>query len=158
MSDEDARKALEAMGISLEEAIEADAKSRERLSSMARDPRICLCGHATARHTVVNGVVFCKPSRMECPCKKVRPVLEADDTRKFLRRTTGSGALHALTLGIVSHAQTGKSVRWIVDLVCDRCGASDNNVVPAAVTQQGRATNSPTGFDALLCPTCRTEV
>ena len=66
--------------------------------------------------------------------------------------------MHALTLGIVSHVQTGREVQWIVDLVCDRCGEANGNVVPVPVTQTGRATSYPTGYDALLCPTCRTEV
>ena len=154
----DAKDALEKMGISLEEALKADEKVRGEAKTRDRDGRVCLCGHAIARHTLVGGVVYCKPSRMECPCKKTRPVLEVEDTRKFLRRTSGSGAMHALTLGIVSHVQTGKSVEWIVDLKCDRCGTDDNNVVPAAVTQNGRAASYATGFDALLCPKCRTEV
>jgi hypothetical protein len=155
---DDAKAALEAMGITLDEALEADEKVRDGAKTRDRDARICLCGHPIARHTIVNGVVYCKPSRMECPCKKTRPVLEADDTRKFLRRTSGSGAMHALSLGLVSLIQSGKSAKWIVDLVCDRCGAQDGNVVPAAVTQTGKPTSYATGFDALLCPTCRTEL
>lgn len=156
--ENDAIRALEAMGLTLDEVEKVDEELRSETRRKDRDPRICLCGHPIARHTVVNGAVYCKPTRMECPCKNVRPVLEADDVRKFLRKTSGSGALHALTLGILAHAQEGKSVKWTVDLVCDRCKTADENVVPAAVTQQGRATNVPIGYDALLCPMCRTEV
>lgn len=155
----DPKEALEAMGISIEEAQEADKVARETSRrERERDISVCLCGHGSARHIVVNGTVFCKPSRMECPCKKLRPVLECADTRKFLRRTSGGGALHALTLGILAHVQEGKRVEWIVDLKCDRCGKDDKNVVPVPVTQQGRAVGYATGYDALLCRECRTEV
>ena len=156
--NEDATRALEAMGISLEEALNADEEVKNHIQRGERDGRVCLCGHPVARHTVIGGVVYCKPSRMECPCKKTRPVLESNDTRKFLRRTVGAGAMHALTLGIVSAIQSGKSAEWVVDLKCDRCGADDANVVPVPVTQTGRAATYATGFDALLCPQCRVEV
>lgn len=151
--------ALQAMGISLEEIEKADQVSRETpRREKERDTTICLCGHGSARHILVNGTVFCKPSRMECPCKKLRPVLKADDTRKFLRKTTGGGALHALSLGILAHVKENKSVSWIVDLKCDRCKKDDKNVVPVPVTQQGRAVGYATGYDALLCRECRAEV
>lgn len=149
-----AEDALKAMGLSVEEVLEGVEPGRPRRS----DPRICLCGHAVARHTQINGLTFCKPARMECPCKKCRPVLEADDTRKFLRRTDGGGKLHALARGIVSHVEAGKSVKWVVELQCDRCGENDENVVPVPVTQSGKATTYATGYDALLCRKCRTEV
>ena len=157
--NEDAIEALEAMGITLDEAEKADKSTREvSRREKYRDITICLCGHGSSRHIVVGGTVFCKPSRMECPCKKLRPVLEGSDTRKFLRKTTGGGALHALTLGILAHIQEGKSVKWIVDLKCDRCGKNDNNVVPVPVTQHGHAVGYATGYDALLCRECRAEV
>jgi hypothetical protein len=156
---DDALKALEAMGISLEEAEQADKSTREvSRRERDRDISVCLCGHGSARHIVVGGAVFCKPSRMECPCKRLRPVLECKDTRKFLRKTTGGGALHALTLGILAHAQEGKPVKWLVELKCDRCGKDDKNVVPVPVTQHGRAVGYATGYDALLCRECRSSV
>jgi hypothetical protein len=153
MSDE-ARKALEMMGLSVDEMLEEDVIKRPKYT----DSRICLCGHAVARHTATNGFVYCKPSKMECPCKNVRPVLETDDTRKFLRKTEGGGKLHALSLGMLQILRLGKSVKWIVDLKCDRCGSEDDQVVPVPVTQTGRPTNYATGYDALLCRACRTEI
>jgi hypothetical protein len=95
---------------------------------------------------------------MECPCKSARAVLEVGDIRKFLRTTSGGGKLHALTLGMLSHIETEKPMTWLVDLKCDRCGKDDKNVVPVPVTQSGKAVSYPTGYDALLCPECRTEV
>lgn len=148
---------LASMGITMKEAEEASeiAKVTPRGE---RDGRICICGHGVARHTVTNGAVYCKPTRMECPCKKVRAVIEVDDTRPFLRRTAGSGAMHALSLGLVGLAQKGRGAEWIVDLKCDRCGAEDSNVVPAAVTANGVGVSYPTGYDVLLCSGCREAV
>jgi hypothetical protein len=151
--------ALKQLGISLEEAQEADEAVRSKTRrELDRDISVCLCGHGSARHMVVHGAVFCKPSRMECPCKKLRPVLDCDDVRMFLRKTTGGGTLHALTLGILAHAEAGKSVKWTIDLGCDRCGKNDKNVVPVPVTQSGMAVGYATGYDALLCRECREVV
>lgn len=160
MEKTEAEKALEAMGISLEDMEAAEKKLGDLGVRRYRntDSRICLCGHGASRHTVINGVVYCKPARMECPCKKLRPVLEVDDTRKFLYRTNGAGPMHALSMGILASAREQKKVEWIADLVCDRCGEQTGSVVPVPVTQTGHATSYATGYDALLCPTCRTEV
>ena len=160
IEDTSAEDALAAMGISIEDMLKAE----DRLAALGTrrykesDGRICVCGHAVSRHTVINGVVYCKPSRMECPCKKCRPVIEAQDTRKFLRKTSGAGPFHALALGMLSHAKEGKTVKWIDPPKCDRCGTETNNVVPVPVTQRGNAVDYATGFDALLCPKCRVEV
>ena len=152
------KNALEMMGISIEEALEVDNKLTEQNRSRKKDSRICICGHAVVKHTVYGGVVACKPSALTCPCKKVRSVLEAEDTRYFLRKTAGSGAMHALSRGIINSIKTHKSVEWIIPLACDRCGRSENNVVPVPVTQSGYAADEATGFDALLCPECRMAV
>jgi len=148
---------LASMGISMEEAEEASDAARVKPSGH-RDGRVCICGHGLARHTVTNGAVYCKPTRMECPCKKARAVIEVEDTRPFLRRTAGSGAMHALSLGLVGLAQKGRGAKWLVDLQCDRCGKEDPNVVPAAVTANGVGVSYPTGYDVLLCPGCRETV
>lgn len=158
----EAEEVLAAMGLSLEDM--EDAEKQLELMGQRRyktnDNRICVCGHGVGRHTVLSGVVYCKPSRMECPCKKCRPVIEAEDTRKFLFKTNGAGSMHALSMGILASGKEGRSVRWIVDLplTCDRCGDASENIVPVPVTQTGRATSYATGFDALLCPKCRVEV
>jgi hypothetical protein len=152
------KNALEMMGISIEEALEVDKQLTDKHKSKKKDSRICICGHAVVKHTVYGGVVACKPSALTCPCKKVRSVLEAEDTRYFLRKTAGSGAMHALSRGIINSIKTHKSVTWIIPLECDRCGRSENNVVPVPVTQSGYATDEATGYDALLCPDCRQAV
>lgn len=147
-----AEDVLTAMGISVEEAAEADAALRERPAS--RDGRVCLCGHGVGRHTVTGGAVWCKPARMDCPCKKVRPVLEVDDARPFLRKTGGGGPMHALVRGVSALVASGKKAEWIVDLVCDKC-SGDQEVVPVPVTRNGIPVDEATGYDALLCSGCR---
>lgn len=152
-----AKDALAALGLDMNEVLEADLILRSRPPK--RDGRICICGHGVTKHTVNEvGLVNCKPSKMECPCKKVRAVLDAEDTRPFLRRTQGAGPEHALSRGLAALAMNGKSAQWIIDLECDRCHEHSDQLVPVPVTKNGHAAHEPTGFDALLCPTCREEV
>jgi len=148
-----ANDALAAMGIDPDEAIAVDESLRERPGS--RDGRVCICGHGVGRHTVEGGAVYCKPARMECLCKKVRPVVDAEDTRPFLRKTAGAGPMHALTRGLAALAALGKKAEWIVPLECDKCGDEARGIVPVPVTQQGIISSEATGFDVLLCPNCR---
>lgn len=150
--------ALEQIGISLDEAKEADDKLLEKSRRGNRDRRVCVCGHALTKHTTYAGILTCKPSAMLCPCKKIRPVLSAEDTRMFLRKTEGAGAMHALSRGMYASLSAGKDVQWIVPLECDRCKAKDKRVVPVPVTQSGFSADGPTGFDALLCDDCRVAV
>lgn len=151
-----AKDALEAMGMNVDEVMEIDSVLRTRPS--ARDGRICLCGHGVSKHQVFSGRVVCKPSKMDCPCKKVRAVIDAEDARPFLRRTQGGGPMHALSRGLAALAASGKDAQWIVDLECDLCHEHSDNLVPVPVTANGFATDEATGYDALLCPTCRERV
>ena len=149
---------IEAMGLSMDDVLEADRKILSVTKKGKRDRRICLCGHAVARHSEYAGHLTCKPSAMLCPCKAVKPVIEVDDIRAFLRRTEGAGAMHALTRGIAAAVSSGKEVTWIVELKCDKCGKASSNVVPAAVTQSGRLADGATGYDALICHECRVSM
>jgi hypothetical protein len=150
-----AEEILAEMGIGMDEALEADASVRYK---QGRDSRICLCGHPMGRHNVVGGIVMCKPNKMDCPCKKARAVLEAEDTRKFVRKTVGSGKFHALGLGLVSSAVAGKSVKWIIEMVCDKCGEESEVLSPTPVTQNGFLSGEVTGYDVLLCSSCRIDM
>ena len=147
---------LSALGMDIDEVIAIDSTLRTRPAE--RDGRVCLCGHSMTKHTEIAGAVLCKPSKMDCPCKKVRPVLNADDTRPFLRKTQGAGPMHALSRGLAALLQSGKSAEWIIDLVCDRCKKASESLVPVPVTKAGTSTDSATGYDALLCPKCREAV
>jgi hypothetical protein len=157
--DTSAIEALAAMGLTPEDIDRADQELfAQRKLREGIDRQICACGHGLSRHTVTAGIVYCKPARMECPCKRLRPLIETSDTRMFVRKTDGGGAAHALARGIKAAVEKGKSVEWVVDLVCDRCGDAHPNVVPVPVTQGGIAVQHATGYDALLCPDCRTEI
>lgn len=151
-----AKDALAAMGISVDEAHEADERLKDRPT---RDPRICLCGHAINKHTTPAGVITCQPSRMYCPCKNIRPVVEVEDTRLFLRKTTGPGVGHALVRGISALAQVGKEAKWIEPPCCDRCNTTEGRIVPVPINGASKTVAyEPTGLDALLCEKCMEEV
>lgn len=147
---------LSAFGLSKEEVLVIDETLKDRPTT--RDGRICICGHGAGRHKMIGGYSVCNPSRMSCPCKALRAVLDVEDTRSFLRKTSGGGPLHALTRGIAAMPEEKyKTAKWLVEMKCDRCGEV-SNLAPVPVTQNGIATDYPTGYDALLCETCRTEV
>ena len=157
--DTSALEALAKIGLTPEDVYQADLElAEQRKMKEGIDRQICACGHAMARHTVTAGATYCKPARMECPCKRPRPVIEASDTRMFIRKTDGGGASHALSRGIVAALEKNRAVEWIIDIVCDRCGEETGNVIPVPVTQNGTATQYATGYDALLCYNCRVEV
>lgn len=152
-----ADQVFEHLDFTQEEAQAADESLLAR-QGRKRDGRICVCGHPVTRHTLLaGGLVYCKPTKMECPCKASRPVIESSDTRPFLRKTEGPGVLHALGRGIQAALKAGHDVDWLVDKQCDRCG-TEGPVSPVPVTQRGVAVNEPTGFDALLCRKCREQV
>ena len=155
-----AEEALRAIGLTVEELEEAEqelylsGKVRQR----SRDNRICACGHRMSAHTSVAGASFCRPTKLECPCKSPRPVIAVSDTRSFNFKTEGSGALHALSRGMLALAKKGKTLRWLVDLECDRCKKPAEKLLPSAVSQRGMAMTEATGYDALLCEDCRRAI
>ncbi len=150
-----AKDALAALGLSIDEAVETDKKLKEQ---KPRDPRVCLCGHAVNKHTVVNGITMCNPSRMTCRCKNCKPVIEVDDTRKFLRKTTGPGYEHALIRGIAALHEIGKGMKWIEPPKCDRCSTTEGRIVPVPITDGKTVAYEDTGRNALLCDKCLGEI
>lgn len=143
------------LDFTMEESLEAIEKSNEH----GRDRRVCICGHSMKRHEDAAGMgrMQCSVGKQSCPCKNPRAVLEASDTRNFMRKTIGTGSLHALALGIAGAVNAGHSVDWIVELKCDKCGA-EGSLAPVAVTANGVVKDEATGYDALLCRTCRAGV
>jgi len=144
---------MEMMGFTIEEALEVDEQLRE--SRKVKDRRICICGHAMGRHLTEYGINQCRPSALHCACKHVRPVLEAGDTRYFLRKTEGSASFHALGRGLAIAISKGIEVKWLIELACDRCKATNQKLIPVATTQTGVAVDRDTGFNSLLCESCR---
>lgn len=152
-----AKEALELLGINVDEAIATDKK---RTETKPRDSRICLCGHAVNKHSLDAGEVQCVPSRYWCPCKKLRPVIEVDDTRLFLRKTNGPNKEHALIRGIAASVVAEKNVKWIAEVTCDIChkGTHDAKIMPVPVTEFKTVAYEATGFDALLCEGCLEKI
>lgn len=155
-----AKQGLALLGINAEEALAVD---KELTRKPSRDKRVCLCGHAVNKHSTEAGTVQCVPSRYFCPCKNIRPVVEVEDTREFLRKTNGPGAEHALTRGLAALFSKDKSFEWIVDVKCDKCGieatpAGDVKISPVAVTEYKTVSYEATGYDALLCENCIEEI
>lgn len=140
----------------LSEGLEVLAESRERKRRwQERDARVCICGHPVWAHAGTPGKQFCKPARMECPCRMAEPVLEVQDTRLFQYATTGSGVRHALGKGVLASQEKGKEWRWIDGArVCKVCGDETEEVVPSAVTPGVGVVQRPEKMNGLLCPEC----
>jgi len=160
VAQEQAEKAMAVLGVTLEEIEQADVDKRK---DGPRDQRICVCGHAVSKHTVVEGrgQVTCKPSAMHCPCKSLRPVLRTSDTRCFLRKTDGPGAEHALSRGMMEAVKRSKTIEWIVPIVCDRCEQPTDKVIPTPIAQGTAGVykkNEPAAQNALLCRDCFTAI
>lgn len=148
-----AREALKQMGIDPDEAIQTD---QELQSKPRGDKRICMCGHSVQRHDMALDRPVCTVGKMYCPCRAIKPVIEVEDTRPFIRKTEGSAILHALSRGIAAAAEKGHNISWIEEaLECDRCKVRGVRLVPVPVTANGVPQQHATGFDVLLCDDCR---
>jgi hypothetical protein len=149
---------MEFLDFTIEELKAADEKIR-KAGRTDRDKRVCICGHSISSHQKFDGgLVLCTPSRIDCRCKEVRPVIKVSDVRLFIRKTLGPGPEHALSRGMLASIERGNSVEWIVELKCDRCG-TEGPVSPTGVTQSGIVVyDQDTGLNALLCQECRTEI
>ena len=149
--------ALAMTGIELEELQDVGAAL---LREAPKDSRVCICGHSMNKHAVINGYVSCKPSRMSCPCKAVRPVLTSTNVRPFMRKSLGSGSAHALMQGFRKAIELDAEISWIEPPTCDyqkngsKCGSTEQ-VVPCLVTQNGFYTTEPTGYDVFLFVSCK---
>jgi hypothetical protein len=126
-----------------------------------QDKRICICGHRMASHKEGNK---CRPSRFDCPCKKMQAVLEVPDTRFFLSRTTGSGEKHALIRGIylaekAMGVKFNQEAKWLVEHRCENpaCGKETKLFPVMCDTDLFRIYDSDQdqGVTAFLCEDCR---
>jgi hypothetical protein len=85
----------------------------------------------------------------------VRLVLNATDTRPFLRKTSGGDGFHALIQGILAAEERGIEVEWLEDLKCDKCGALDVPVTVVTVDANGFELTESKGYDIFVCSDCR---
>lgn len=131
----------------------------EKLDEVKKNPRrrdsgICICGHARSKHLVGALGTSCVPGKQYCPCKAVRVVVETSDTRFFMFKTEGGGANHAIVRGMVKAKNSGAEVHWVAEYRCDRC-QTEGPVSVLPVSQRGIIMSEATGYDVLLCDTCR---
>lgn len=144
---------FDGLDFDLDDALKADKEYR--VKNRERDGRVCACGHPVTRHSGIAGEYVCQPTKMECPCRKPKPVLESSNTRFFVRKTVGAGAMHALGRGLAAAIEAGAECEWIVDLICEKCNEESDQLTPVAVDQFGVFVNEPARFNALICRKCR---
>lgn len=150
----------------VEAAIEAGKKKRAK-----SDPRICACGHNARSHTSEsinnsnhkwnrdNGMFECTPGQQKCPCQKFTEVMTATDPRKFVFKTDGPGASHALSKGVQASSKIpGVRVQWSETTTCDgicKRSVSEVHVTPVALRDDLFESDEPTSRNVLLCDDCR---
>jgi len=129
----------------LEEAKKVKAKSKS----------ICMCGHADGFHDVTSaGAQFCTANKQNCKCQKKQLILTVEDTRIFLRKTTGPGPMHALAQGIRDAEKAGQKLEWIGTPTCGPCG-STLDLSPVPVSERGVILYEDKGYNVMLCAECR---
>lgn len=149
----------------LDEDAVGEINDAYRVTGRSVDRSICICGHAISRHQFdrYTGTNFCKPGQYSCPCVNKRAVLEVPNTRYFMRKSHGSGTMHALAMGYkASKDALGEdfvsAVEWLIPAVCDMCG-TESKYFPVRTTLNGEPildTDEDLGVSAFLCETCRT--
>lgn len=117
---------------------------------------VCVCGHAVNKHTVEAGWVFCTTARHNCPCKQIKAVLYASDTRYFMRKSYGSGSRHALSTGMMRLRSLKKRAFWLKEPKCWRVGClgQNPNIYPVPMNESYQIVNGPGHYNVLLCETC----
>lgn len=149
-----------------------EVKAPEKVGR-TRDGRICVCGHgarnhgATAREyfnaeitDVPAGSVACSVGRHQCKCEQFIAVLETSDNRRFMSRTIGPGADHALARGVNNALNAGAAVRWREGIVCGKCGQS-GKLLPVAIRVGPNGAviaRETTEHNYLLCADCREQL
>lgn len=139
-----------------------------------RDGRICVCGHGAKNHGAVEreyfnmpledvpqGSVACSVGRHQCACTKFFPVLVSGDNRRFMSKTVGPGADHALARGVGNALNAGVSVIWREGLACGKCQAEGVSLQPVAVMiRHGQPTiaRRSAEYNYLLCANCVAEL
>lgn len=135
---------------------DVDRVADEAKETKAKSKLICICGHADGFHSFMEtlGRDTCGANKSNCECMKKRLVLSCQDTRLFLRKTTGPGAHHALAQGIRAAEKAGHVLEWIGEPTCDPCG-SKVDLSPCPVSERGVILYEDKGINALLCAECR---
>ena len=118
---------------------------------------VCICGHAMNKHSGFDeGYGSCVTGRHWCPCSNPRPVLIAQDTRYFMRKSYGPGSKHALSTGMLRLRQLGVGMEWIEKPTCWRpdCHSGNPLIFPIPLNEAMRVVESPGKLNVFLCETC----
>ena len=144
---------LDALGIS-QESVEKFLGDRDRYD---HSKHVCICGHAINKHShYEDGFGTCLTGRHYCPCAAKNPVLYANDTRYFMRKTYGSGSKHALSAGLLRLNQVKKKAHWLIKPTCWKpdCTSGNPLIFPVALDKFNRVLKEPGPINVLLCETC----
>jgi hypothetical protein len=121
-----------------------------------RSKQVCICGHAINKHHPLDDKFYCLTARHWCPCRTPNPVVVANDTRYFMRKTYGPGSRHALSTGLRRVRQVGKKARWIDQPECwnPKCPKTNHLIFPVALNDLSQPVAVPSKINVLLCETC----
>jgi hypothetical protein len=85
-------------------------------------------------------------------------VLEPDQVNPFRFASTGFGKKHALSKGVYALLRQGKTARWLIEIHCFKCKASDQSIFPAPISKSNKVTNTSGFRNVLLCMPCIEEI
>ena len=152
-SNQDTPSVFDGLGIS-EESVSRFLAERDRHDT---SKQVCICGHAINKHSgYEEGIGNCVTGRHWCPCKAKNPVLYANDTRYFMRKTYGSGSRHALSTGLQKLGQVGKRAYWLEPPACwnDKCTSGNPLIFPVSMDSNNRIIKEPGPVNVFLCESC----
>jgi hypothetical protein len=133
---------------------DAEAVMDEFEAEKSLNGQICACGHTVKQHTYSSlvGKTLCKSGKQLCNCAHVNVVLRVSNSRFFMRKSTGHGPRHALTLGILAVVKENRlrdefepaknqkkpeqiTMEWVNNpIFCERCKATDKKLSPILMT------------------------
>jgi hypothetical protein len=140
-------------------AVSAESVDRFLINKNRYDvtKQVCICGHAINKHYgYEKGFGSCLTAKHSCPCTEKIPVVYANDTRYFMRKTYGPGSRHALSTGLMRVRQVGKQAFWLEKPQCwnSKCYSNNPNIYPVALDLDGIVLNEPGPKNVLMCETC----
>ncbi len=144
---------FDSLGVS-EESVEKFLNDRDRYDS---SKHVCICGHAINKHSgYEDNRGYCLTGRHWCPCSAKQPVLYANDTRYFMRKSYGLGSKHALSTGLKKLNDVGKSAHWISAPSCwnNNCTSANPLIFPVSLSKSNQILNEPGPVNVFLCETC----
>ena len=143
--------ALSAMQLTTPYLDEVDKRPKQK--PLSRD--ICICGHSVNNHKDFgDGQLICTPAKQFCPCERLLPVIEVENTKYFLRRTRGYGEKHALTMGLHHLTKNGFWSRMLIEPICFRCEGTNLTIYPTPISRGNSVSYGPSPLNVFLCLDC----